>query len=98
VIARVWYGRAAAADAQVYESHFRDDVLRELARVDGFRGATLLRREIDDVVEFVTITQFASLDAVQGFAGDDYERARIAPAARALLVDFDERAAHYELA
>src|SRR5437588_454812 len=65
MIARVWRGRTAAADAPVYEHHFRDDVLPELARVDGFSGATLLRRVIDGMVEFMTITRFDSLDSVR---------------------------------
>lgn len=96
MIVRVWRGRALPADADAYERHFGTEVLPELERLDGFRGASLLRRDADGVVEFVAITRFDSLASVRRFAGDDYERAVVAPAARALLLDFDERAAHYE--
>ena len=40
---------------------------------------------------------FDSLDAVQAFAGQDYEVAVVPPAARALLLRFDARSAHYEV-
>jgi hypothetical protein len=46
-------------------------------------------------VEFVTILWFDSLEAVQNFAGDDYEVAVVPPKARALLSHFDECSAHY---
>jgi heme-degrading monooxygenase HmoA len=97
VVVRVWRGRAAdAGAADAYEQHFRLEVLPELERLDGFRGASLLRRADGDAVEFVALTRFTTLDAVRSFAGDDYERAVVAPAARELLVDFDERVVHYD--
>ncbi len=40
---------------------------------------------------------FDSLDAVRAFAGEDYEAAVVPPAARALLLRFDPRSAHYEV-
>jgi hypothetical protein len=40
---------------------------------------------------------FDSLDSVRGFAGPEYERAYVPPAARALLVRFDETSRHYEV-
>ncbi len=35
----------------------------------------LLRRDLGDEVEFVTIMWFDSMDAVRAFAGEDYEKA-----------------------
>ena len=39
------------------------------------------------------------IDGIEGhrFAGDDYESAVVLPEARALLDEFDERSAHYEV-
>lgn len=42
---------------------------RESNRVEGYRGAYLLRREIPEGAEFVTLTLFDSMDAVRRFAG-----------------------------
>ena len=66
--------------------------------VSGYRGIQLLRRAIeDDEVEFITIMWFDPWDAVKQFAGEDYERAYVPPAAREVLARFDERSQHYEI-
>jgi hypothetical protein len=59
-------------------------------------GEHLLRRDLEDEVEFVTILWFESIDAVRAFAGEDYEVAVVPPQARALLSRFDERSQHYQ--
>jgi heme-degrading monooxygenase HmoA len=97
VIARVWHGWARPEDADAYEALLRDEVLPGIHRIDGFHGAQLLRREVGEEVEFVTVTRFESLDAVRAFAGDDYEAAVVPEQARRLLSRFDDRSAHYEL-
>jgi heme-degrading monooxygenase HmoA len=83
-----------AADA--YERLLREDVLPGIRRVAGFLGATVLRRDVSDGVEFVVLTRFVSLDAVRGFAGPEYDRPVIEPDARALLARWDDRARHFE--
>lgn len=97
MIARVWRGWTAVADADMYETHFRHAVLPHLHDLPGFGGAHLLRRVTDNEVEFVAITRFESLAALRAFAGDDYEEAVIAPEARDVLARFDRRCAHYEI-
>jgi heme-degrading monooxygenase HmoA len=65
--------------------------------IRGFIGIQLLRREVGEEVEFVTIMVFDSLDAVREFAGDDYDLAVVPEKARAVLSHFDERSRHYEI-
>ncbi len=57
----------------------------------------MLRREVGEEVEFVTIMLFDSLDAVREFAGEEYEVAFVPVKARAVLSRFDERSQHYEI-
>lgn len=47
--------------------------------------------------EFVTLMWFESIESVRAFAGEQYEVAVVPPAARALLLRFDERSAHYDV-
>lgn len=96
MISRVWHGWTARANADAYERFLREEMLPGIHRVRGFKGATLLRRDAGDEVEFVTITRFESIDAVKEFAGDDYEVAVVLPEARKLLARFDARSVHYE--
>jgi heme-degrading monooxygenase HmoA len=97
MIARIWHGWTAPANADAYESHLRTDVLPGIeSRVAGYRGVYLLRRESGDEIEFITVTLWDSLDAVREFAGDDYETAVVPETAQRLLSHYDERSAHYE--
>ncbi len=65
--------------------------------MEGYRGIELLRRELEDEVEFVTIMSFDSVAAVRAFAGEDYEAAYVPLAAREVLARCDERSRHYEV-
>jgi heme-degrading monooxygenase HmoA len=96
MISRIWHGWTKPQHADEYEAMLRADVLPGIHRITGYQGAYLLRRNDGDEVEFVTITQFHDMEAVRRFAGDDYTRAVIHPAARRILTRFDERSAHYE--
>ena len=97
MIVRVWRGRTSRDNADAYQRLLATSVLPGIDRVQGFRGAELLRRDAGDEVEFMTLTRFASLDAVREFAGDDYERAVISEDADQLLSSFDDRVAIFEL-
>jgi heme-degrading monooxygenase HmoA len=96
MISRVWHGFTSHANANAYETLLRSKVLPGIRQVRGYRGAYLLRREVGDEVEFVTITRFDDLDAVRAFAGEDYAAAVVLPEAERLLSHYDERVGHYE--
>lgn len=99
MIARLWRGWTAADRADAYELLLRTTVLPGIARrgIGGYGGAELLRRPLGGEVEFVTLLWFDDFRAVEAFAGADHEAAVVPPAARALLLRFDERATHYEV-
>jgi len=99
MISRIWHGWTTPANADAYESLLRHEILLGIQdrQIEGFRGIQLLRRGLGAEVEFVTIMEFDSFDAVRAFAGEDYEVAVVPPPARALLSRFDERSQHYEI-
>jgi hypothetical protein len=47
---------------------------------------------------FTSVTFFTSIDAVRGFAGEDYEQAVVEEAARRALSRWDERVSHHDVA
>ncbi len=99
MIIRIWHGWTRPPEADSYERLLREEIFVGIAarRIAGFRGIELLRRETGDLVEFVTIMRFDSIEAVRQFAGEDYEVAVVPDHARRLLARFDARSAHYEL-
>lgn len=99
MICRIWHGWTTPANADAYEALLRSEIFHGIGerKITGFHGIDLLRRPLDDAVEFVTIMWFDSLDSVREFAGPDYEVAVVPDAARKLLQRFDARSAHYEV-
>jgi len=96
MIARIWSARTSGTDnANTYQNLFPTDALDHLRKLAGFQGAYLLRRDHNTGAEFVAVTLFESLDAVHGFAGDDYEEANVSQPAREILDDIDERVRHF---
>lgn len=95
MITRLWRGWTSRQNAAAYEALLRTEVLPGIHRVAGYRGAWLLRRELSESVEFVTLTLWDSMDAIRAFAGDDLEQAVVPAEARRLLAKFDQRSVHY---
>jgi heme-degrading monooxygenase HmoA len=97
MIGRLWHGWTTREHADGYERLLVTKILPGIHRVDGYQGAYLLRRDVPEGVEFVTLTLFESLEAVRAFAGADFEVAVVPPDARALLSRFDERSVHFDV-
>jgi heme-degrading monooxygenase HmoA len=97
MIARLWRGAAAPANADAYQRHFDTRVAPALASLAGSRGAWLLRRDAGGQVEFLAVTLWDTPDSIRAFAGDDIAAAHVEPAARAVLADFDDFARHFEV-
>ena len=97
MIARMWKGSALPDRAQEYERHLQMSVLPELRQIDGFQGVQLLRQDSSEVVDFVVLTFWESMDAIRKFAGDDAEAAVVALAAQPLFREYDPRVKHFEV-
>ena len=98
MIARLWHGWITKANRELYERLLLGEVLPGIGRVSGYRGAYVLRREVNEENEYVTLTRFDSLDAVRAFAGEDYGMAVVPAEARKLLARYEERPQHFEAA
>ena len=99
MISRIWHGWTIPGNADTYEQLLKEEIFVgiENRHIPGFKGIQLLRRDLQEEVEFVTIMLFDSLEAVRAFAGEDYEVAVVPAKARAVLSHFDERSQHYEI-
>jgi heme-degrading monooxygenase HmoA len=97
MIARVWTARTTPAHAPAYADHLRGRVVPKLRALDGYLGASLLRRDADGEAELIVVTRWRSMDAVRAFAGDDAETAVVEDEAAAVLSRYDTRVRHYEV-
>ncbi len=99
MIGRIWHGYTTHENADAYEHLLKEEIFIGIRNrnIHGFREIQLMRRDMGQEVEFITIMWFDSLDAVRIFAGDDYEKAVVLPEAQKLLSHFDDRSQHYEV-
>jgi len=97
MIARLWRGFALSEKANEYLAHVQQAVIPELRQINGYRGIYVLRRNLDDGVEFTVLTLWESMDAIRKFAGENVETAVVAPVAQALLSAFDLKVMHHEI-
>lgn len=97
MICRIWHGYTTHENADAYERVVRGTVIPgiEARAIPGFTSIDLLRRELDDEVQFVTIMWFESEQSIIDFVGQDCTVSHVPPPARAVLSRFDERAQHY---
>lgn len=97
MILRMWKARSTAEKSHRYIQHATEKVFPALRAIEGHRGAYLLRRAVDGVVELVVLTLWESMEAVRKFAGVKPSKAVVEPEAQAVLTDFDETVTHFEI-
>ncbi len=65
MISRQWRGLAKVAHAQEYVEHLKTDTFPQIRRIPGFVDASILRRTVERGVEFLIVTHWESLDAIE---------------------------------
>lgn len=98
MIARVWHGYTKPEDADAYEAMLKPELLPGLDHMEGYIGSFLCKRNVGDVVEFVTFMLWESFEAIQLIAGPDFEKAVVPDERRKYLVRYDAQSTHYEIA
>jgi len=97
MIARTWRGFTASADADRYVEYLRSTGVRAYRETPGNLGVYLLRRHDGDRAEFLLVSLWESMDAVQRFAGKEPDRAVFYPDDDAFLVARDRHVDHFEV-
>jgi heme-degrading monooxygenase HmoA len=80
-----------------YITHLREETFPALRRLPGFVSASILSRRLDQGTEFLVVTQWRSLDDIAGFSGPDLEAAVVPAQVAAMMVEYDDRARHFEV-
>jgi heme-degrading monooxygenase HmoA len=97
VIARTWRGAVRREDRDAYAEYMHETGVAGYVATPGNRGVWMLRRDLEDVTEFVMFTLWDSMDAVRRFAGEDPETAVFYPDDDRFLVERDLPSHHFEV-
>lgn len=97
-VKRIWHGWTLPENADTYQELLHREIFPgiEAKNIEGYRSVELLRRNLEDEVEFVTIMTFDSLQSVIDFQGKDYEKSYIPDSAQKVLKRWDKVASHFE--
>lgn len=99
MVARIWKGYAAAANADACEQFLKTEFLPyiEKKNIPGYKKFQLLKKQEGNETAFITIMWFTSLEKIKQFAGENYEQSVVHPKAQILLSHYDKTASQYEL-
>jgi hypothetical protein len=99
MITRIWHGYTTFENADAYENLLKEEIFVGIQsrEIKGYKGIQLLKRELLNEVEFITIMWFDSLDDVREFAGEDYEKCVVPEKAQKILMRYDKISQHYEV-
>lgn len=97
MVVRFWSARTTQVRFHNYLEFFQEHVLPRLRGVEGFLEARVLSQSDGVVVQFIVETLWASMEAVDRFAGPDREAAVVAEEAVHLLTSYDRRVRHYHV-
>jgi heme-degrading monooxygenase HmoA len=97
MLARIWRGATRADDRDAYLDYLRRTGFKEYRGTPGNRGVLALSRRRGDRAEFLLVTLWESVGAIQRFAGDDIERAVFYPEDDRFLVERDLHVEHFEV-
>lgn len=97
MIARIWRGAVRPHDGDRYVAYIEETGMQHYRETPGNLGAHILRRDLDDRTEVVTLTFWDSLESIRGFAGDDVDLARYYPEDDRYLIERSTHVEHYEV-
>jgi len=97
MIARHWTGLAQKERANEYIAHLQNDTFKQIAAIDGFISAGILKRELAEGTEFLIITEWQTLAAIKQFAGADHDTAVVPALVREIMISYDDKVRHYEV-
>ncbi len=99
MIARIWHGWTSFENADTYEELLKNEIFPSIKKknIEGYRKISLLRRPLENEVEFITIMIFDNLSAVKEFAGEEHEKSYVPQKAQEVLLRHDNLSQHYEI-
>ena len=97
MISRQWHGVAKFTHADEYVEHLRTETFPQLSKIPGFIAATILKRNVRQGVEFLIVTHWESMGAIEQFAGLDAEVAVVPRRVQEMMIEYDRRVRHYEV-
>ncbi len=97
MIARLWQGRVPTPKAPAYQTFLKQRAIPDYRAVPGNLSVYILERQVGEITHFMTLTFWEDMQAIQGFAGEDVERAKYYTEDQEFLLEYEPTVVHYEV-
>ena len=97
MVARIWHGRTPAAKADEYKQYLFDAGVKKIASIPGNRGVQMMVNKTAEQGEFMIVSYWDSIDAIKGYAGENYTHVHDLPRDKEFLIDMETLVRHFEL-
>jgi heme-degrading monooxygenase HmoA len=97
MIARIWHGVVSSDKSDEYVEYLNQTGVPDLRATPGNKEVKVHRRKEEDLVHFLLISYWDSLDSIAAFAGSDIDKARYYPRDREYLLELEPGVLHYEV-
>ena len=97
MIVRMWHGRVPASKAKAYREFTIARAIPDYQSVKGNISVHILERQEGEVTHFITLTFWENLEAIEAFAGTDFETAKYYPEDKDYLLEFELKVMHYKV-
>ena len=97
-VVRMWRGVIRTEDRDEYVGYVERTGIEQYRSIPGNLDAWTLTRELGDgLTEILTVSRWASLESIRGFAGEEIDQAVYYPEDDRFLVERDDTVRHYRL-
>lgn len=96
VVGRFWRGVTASEDADRYLEYLKETGVRECTATEGNLGALVLRRVEGEKAEFLFLSFWEDMEAIERFAGPNPARAVYFPMDSDFLDEMSPGVEHYQ--
>jgi heme-degrading monooxygenase HmoA len=97
MVARTWHGAVPVAKAEEYLELLRTVGLKEYKTTPGSRGGFVFRRADADVIHFVLLSFWESLESIEAYAGDDISVPQYWAFDPVYLIEMESSVAHHSV-
>jgi heme-degrading monooxygenase HmoA len=97
MVARVWHGRTPADKADEYRQYLYEAGVKKIAAIPGNRGVQMMASKNAAEGEFMVISYWDSIEAINGYAGAEYTKVHDLPRDKEFLIDQETLVRHFDL-
>jgi heme-degrading monooxygenase HmoA len=98
LIARVWHGTTSKENRAAYVKYLKTTGIRAFKKSKGNIGVFVLVRDSQELTEYLIVSLWDSMKAIEGFAGTDSSRAVYYPKDSEFLLGLEPEVKHFEVA